>query len=116
MRSTTTESVTRNCRTAMADTDNEVEFVEKALAAIPDGYTAGWLEGRRWGTTVKRSSDGRRLWLFAEDLAGDDIVSFNLYRTAQGKPALRPCEMSSDKIFAFILGYRLDTDRERDLA
>jgi hypothetical protein len=85
--------------------DDEKTFL-RALAALPDGYGQGEFEGRRWGATVKRSEDGKRIWLFAEDLSGDDIVSFNLYRLDNGRHALKPCEMSSDKVVAFVLGYR----------
>jgi hypothetical protein len=55
--------------------------------------------------TVQRSDDGRRNSLFARDLAGTDIVSFNLYRVANGKTLLRPCEMSSEKVVSFVLGF-----------
>jgi hypothetical protein len=60
------------------------------------------------GATVKRAGDNRRVWLFAEDLAGTDIVSFNLYRLADGRPELKPCEMSSNKIIDFVLQFRPD--------
>ena len=80
---------------------------EQALTAIPTGYTEGEYTGRRWGTTVKRSADLKRISLFAEDLSGTDIVSFNLYRLGGGE-ALKPCEMSSEKVMAFVFGYRLE--------
>lgn len=80
---------------------------ERALAAIPTGYTEGEYAGRRWGTTAKRSADMKRISLFAEDLSGTDIVSFNLYRLSDGD-ALKPCEMSSEKVMAFVVGYRFD--------
>ena len=36
----------------------------------------------------------------------NDIVSFNLYRVASGSASLKPCEMSSEKVIAFVLGYQ----------
>lgn len=78
---------------------------ERRLAAIPTGYTEGEFAGRRWGATVRRSADRKRISLFAEDLAGKDIISFNLYRLEEGD-ALKPCEMSSEKVATFVLGYR----------
>lgn len=80
---------------------------ERALAQIPTGYSEGEFRGRRWGATVKRSADGKRISLFAEDLADNDIVSFNLYRLDHGD-ALKPCEMSSEKVMTFVLEYRAD--------
>jgi len=56
---------------------------------------------------VKRSTDLKRISLFAEDLSGTDIVSFNFYRLSEGD-ALRPCEMSSEKVMAFVAGYRFE--------
>lgn len=53
---------------------------DAAFAQLPEGYSEGAYEGRRFGVTVRRSGDGRRNSLFARELAGTDIVSFNLYR------------------------------------
>ena len=80
-----------------------------ALALIPEGYSEGAFENRRWGATVKRSPDGKRIWLYAEDLAGTDIVSFNFCLLAESGSTLKPCEMSSAKVIAFVLGYRPDS-------
>jgi hypothetical protein len=77
---------------------------EYSLAALPDGYVEGNFQGRRWGSTIRRSNDGRRTWLFAEELGGDDIVSFNLY-VVSGRALLRPCEMSSEAVLAFVTGF-----------
>ncbi|KAA3515358.1 hypothetical protein [Agrobacterium rosae] len=76
-----------------------------ALSRIPDGYVRGKFDGRLWGATIKRSADGRRIWLFAEELAGTDIVSFNLYRIKSGAAVLKPCEMSCEKVIEFVLGF-----------
>lgn len=85
---------------------DEAAFLQ-ALADIPTGYSEGDFNGRRWGVTVKRSPDLKRIWLFAEDLAGSDIVSFNLYGLEDGRHRLKPCEMSSEKVVAFVLGWQV---------
>jgi hypothetical protein len=87
---------------------------EPALALIPSGYSEGEFNGRRWGVTVRRDAEEKRIWLFAEDLSGKDIVSFNLYRMKSGALALKPCEMSSDKVVDFVHGYRLRNDRQAE--
>jgi hypothetical protein len=81
---------------------------ETALAAIPVGYSEGRYGGRRYGVTVQRSADGKRTSLFARDLAGTDIVSFNLYRLTSERELLKPCEMSSEKVVSFVLAYVAD--------
>ncbi|MBY5385322.1 hypothetical protein HFN62_30830 [Rhizobium leguminosarum] len=78
---------------------------EDALAKLPDGYVDGHFRNRPWGVTVKRSEDGKRTWLYGEELGGTDIVSFNLYHLAGSGPTLKPCEMSSAKVIEFVLGF-----------
>lgn len=78
---------------------------EAALAALPDGYCEGLFDGRRWSATTRRSEDGKRIWLYAEELGGTDIVSFNAYILNGGQFHLKPCEMSSEKVTAFVLGF-----------
>jgi len=82
---------------------------EEALGALPEGYSEGIYEGRRYGVSLRRSDDGRRNSLFARELAGTDVVSFNLYRLGSGNASLKPCEMSAEKVRDFVLGFRLNT-------
>lgn len=84
---------------------DQVEFIT-ALESLPLGYTEGLYLGRRYGVTIEKSDDGRRWWLFGRELGGTDIVSLNLYRPRSGKIALRPCEMSVEKVTEFVRGYR----------
>ncbi len=81
---------------------------DAAFAKLAEGYSEGAYEGRRFGVTVRRSQDGRRNSLFARELAGTDIVSFNLYRVTSDKASLKPCEMSAEKVVAFVLDFRPD--------
>jgi len=81
---------------------------DTAFGALPEGYSQGLYRGRRFGVTVRRSEDGRRNSLFARELAGTDIVSFNLYRLSSGKASLKPCEMSVEKVESFVLGFQPD--------
>ncbi|NKL98461.1 MULTISPECIES: hypothetical protein [Rhizobium] len=84
---------------------------EDALAKLPNGYVDGHFSKRPWGVTVKRSEDGKRTWLYGEELSGTDIVSFNLYRLAGPGPILKPCEMSSTKVIEFVLGFETITKK-----
>lgn len=95
-----------SCRNGAALPDDAFAAFECALAKLPAAYRTGMFDGKVWGSTVRRSLDGRRVWLFARELGGTDIVSFNLYRTAIGGCLLKPCEMSSDKVMDFVIGFR----------
>ena len=75
------------------------------MEAMPAGYREGRYGNRRYGVTASASADGRRRWLFAAELGGPDRVSCNLYRLADGRAALRPCEMTAEKVIAFVLGF-----------
>ncbi|MET3758666.1 hypothetical protein ABID08_006049 [Rhizobium binae] len=77
---------------------------EDALAKLPDGCFDGYFGKRLWGVTVKRSRDGKRTWLYGEELSGSDIVSFSLYRLAGPGLLLKPCELSSAKVIEFVIG------------
>ncbi|MCB1382933.1 MAG: hypothetical protein KDJ73_08390 [Notoacmeibacter sp.] len=77
----------------------------RRLAAIPDGAGEGIYRSRRWGVTVTRSADGRRIWLYGEERGGMGRVSFNLYLTGAGSPLLKPCEMPEQEVTDFILAY-----------
>ncbi|MDQ0322984.1 hypothetical protein QO002_005190 [Pararhizobium capsulatum DSM 1112] len=76
-----------------------------ALEMMLEGYCEGRFEGHPWSVTVKRSNDGKRIWLYGKELGGKDTVSFNLYRLSKTGPLLKPCEMSSSKVIDFVLGF-----------
>lgn len=82
---------------------------DAAFGKLPYGYSEGVHDGRRFGVTVRRFEDDRRNSLFARELAGTDIVSFNLYRITSGKASLKPCEMPAETVVAFVLGFRPDS-------
>lgn len=82
------------------------EFLER-LARLPSGYSEGAYAGGRWGVSVKRSADARRVSLLARELGGQGLVSFNLYATSAGAQ-LKPCEMPEATVVEFVLGFRAD--------
>lgn len=84
---------------------------EEALAKLPEGYVDGNFGNRSWGVTVKGSEDGKRTWLYGEELGGTDIVSFNFYRLIGSGPMLMPCEMSSATVVEFVLGFEPSTEK-----
>ena len=79
---------------------------ELALDRIPSGHSEGAFGGDPYGITKTVSADGRRLRLYAESRSSNDVVSFNLYRTASGA-LLKPCEMPRAKVVNFVIGVSL---------
>jgi hypothetical protein len=76
-------------------------------AALFDRVPLGWSEvvyaGRRYGVTRSVAAQGHALAIYAEELGGRDMVSANLYLTADGA-LLKPCEMPSAKVLDFLTG------------
>lgn len=89
-------------------TDRSIEAFEHALGVLPNGYCEGLFGEKRWSATIRRSADGKRTWLYAEALGSTDIISFNFYRLSAAGSTLKPCEMSSDKVIDFVLGFEPD--------
>jgi hypothetical protein len=86
--------------------DRLIEQVEN----LPLGLSFGTFNGRRYSISSEISSGRRRIKFFGENLGGTDFVSFNAYKTASKGWTLKPCEMSSQKIFEFIEKFIPDGD------
>lgn len=71
---------------------------------VPEGWTLVTYHGRRYGLSRTTRAAGRSISVYAEELAGTDTVSANVYRTTQGD-RLRPCEMPPDTVVAFLRGW-----------
>jgi len=84
--------------------DNLTRFLHH-LEALPAGFTRGTYKGAMYGVSIDKSMAGLTK-LFARELGGADIVSFNLYSTPSRRLHLRPCEMSSATVMDFVEGFR----------
>jgi hypothetical protein len=93
----------------MMNTTDKLSAFLDSLERLPNGFARGSYRGSAYGVTVDRSAGLGWTKLFARELGGSDIVSFNLYRTPAGKVHLRPCEMSSAKVVDFVCGFSADT-------
>lgn len=73
-----------------------------AFDALPVGTFAGRAHGKSYVVTRSQIVGGRGEKLVAEACDGSDYISLNLYRLVAG-PLLKPCEMQSEKVIAFVL-------------
>lgn len=78
------------------------EFLE-AFEALPFGGYGATAQGRRYRVTKAQFACARSQKLEAEELGGEDYISFNLYRLASGDALLKPCEMPVEKVRDFVL-------------
>lgn len=74
-----------------------------AFDLLPEGGYGGTFQGRRYRVTKTVMVTGRSQKLEAEELGGNDYISFNLYRLAGGESLLKPCEMDAEKVIDFVL-------------
>lgn len=75
------------------------------IQALPLGYSEVYFQGRRYGVSRQDFNQGRSIKVYAEELGGQDFISFNYYQT-QGGAGLKPCEMPEEKVYAFLNQYR----------
>jgi hypothetical protein len=78
-----------------------VNDVQALFERLPVGWSLVEYDGRRYGVTRTVGMNGRSAKVYAEALDGSDVVSANLYRV-DGEDLLRPCEMPSAKVLAFL--------------
>jgi hypothetical protein len=83
-------------------------FLER-ISAFPAGYRDGTYLGRRYGVTLSRGTPGATK-LYAEELGGNNYISFNLYHPTGKRALLKPCEMPVEKVIAFVMGVELNSE------
>lgn len=76
--------------------------MQARLDGFPEGYFEAVYRGRRYGARKATFNKGRSVKLVADELGGRDYVSLNLYRLADGRALLKPCEMPAQKVADFI--------------
>lgn len=70
--------------------------------ALPNGTNDVIYKNRRYLLRKETLLEGKLIKVYAEELGGNDIVSGNYYPTIKGG-MLKPCEMSDEKVIAFVL-------------
>ena len=68
---------------------------------LPEGYSEGLYQKRKYGITKTSFNSGKSSKVFARELGGRDFISLNFYRTSQ-KELLKPCEMPAAKVLDFL--------------
>ena len=78
-----------------------MDSLEKHISAFPPGYSEVSFNGKRHGVTRSDFNGGKSTKIYAEELGGNDFISFNYYRTGGGYQ-LKPCEMPEEKVLKFL--------------
>lgn len=79
----------------------EKNLVNNCITRIPEGYSEGFYQGRKYGITKNTFNQGSSFKVYAEELGGSDFISLNYYLT-KSQGLLKPCEMSQQKVIDFL--------------
>lgn len=74
------------------------------IAKIPLGASEKWFNQRKYLVTKTNFNQGKSTKVYAEQLGGNDFISFNFYLLADGSQ-LKPCEMPENKVLEFLKLY-----------
>lgn len=76
-------------------------MIKELIDRLPDGYSEGLYQERKYGITKSTFNNGKSSKVFAQELGGRNFISLNFYRTSQ-KDLLKPCEMPEAKVLDFL--------------
>ena len=75
--------------------------LQSQIGKIPLGATEMYFNNKKYLVTRKDFNQGKSTKVYAEELGGNDFISFNFYLTAKGEQ-LKPCEMPKQKVLGFL--------------
>ena len=82
-----------------------MDWIQK-IKTLPPGYSEVNYEGSRYGVSRKDFNEGKSIKVYAKELGGIRLISFNYYLTAKGN-LLKPCEMPTKHVIHFLKNYVL---------
>lgn len=74
--------------------------LKSLIDKIPVGYSEVIYKGGKYGVSRKDFNSGKSIKVYAEELGGNDFISFNYYETSEA--TLKPCEMPEEKVMDFL--------------
>ena len=83
-----------------------MDAIYKKIKSIPLSYCEVIYRGRKYGLSRTDFNGGKSLKVYAEELGGNDFISFNYYLTASHNH-LKPCEMPVEKVAHFLTHFQL---------
>lgn len=73
---------------------------------IPLGSNEVKFQNVKYILSKELLQDGKIIKIFADELGGNDFISFNMYKIKSGW-SLKPCEMPAEKVVNFIDGFEI---------
>ena len=88
-------------------------MVLEKVKLLPEGYSEGIYEGKKYGITKAVFNDGKSYKIYGKELCGSDFVSLNYYITSK-KQLLKPCEMPAQKVIHFLTNVQLAENEKKE--
>ncbi|MCK0191016.1 peptide methionine sulfoxide reductase [Arenibacter sp. F20364] len=76
------------------------------IKAIPLGYSSVLFRNKKYALTRTDFNKGKSIKIYAEELGGNDFISFNFYHSEKVEK-LNPCEMTAEKVIDFLNNHLL---------
>jgi len=76
-------------------------MIKNIIDELPIGFSEVIYANKKYGVTKTDFNNGKSVKVFAEELGGNNFISFNFYVTSNNKTLL-PCEMSKEKVMHFL--------------
>ncbi|WP_047550650.1 hypothetical protein [Psychroserpens sp. Hel_I_66] len=77
----------------------------KQINNLPKGYSEVTFQNKKYGVTRTDFNNGKSIKVYARELAGNNFISLNFYKTSN-KEFLKPCEMAEEKVIQFLKNYK----------
>lgn len=75
--------------------------IRDVIHKIPLGATEMFFNNKKYLVTRQDFNQGKSTKVYAEELGGNNFISFNFYLTKKGEQ-LKPCEMPTQKVLDFL--------------
>ncbi len=83
-----------------------MKSVLKVIKKLPEGYSEGTCQSKKYGITKESFNNGKSFKVYGKELGGTNFISLNYYCTTSDG-LLKPCEMSREKVIAFLENVKL---------
>ena len=80
---------------------NNISNLEEIIRAVPTGYSEVKYKNKKYSLNKTEFNNGKSIKVYAEELGGNDFISFNYYKTDKDN-LLKPCEMPEEKVLEFL--------------
>ena len=76
------------------------------IQRLKEGTSKVRYNNATYAVNKEKFNNGRSFKVYADELGGNDFISFNYYVKEDGEDLLKPCEMPQEKVTHFLNNYK----------